>query len=181
MTFPDPWENALGLQQSIEICVPLFQLRPRKWSPGSEAWHSDRWTGQGRGGGREAMWNSPCSHQASYGGRRTSTRIYNLSFNSSCWRACRAPSPGWYSPQRGSLNFICGPPWMSQFSSVAQSCPTLWAPTDCNTPGSPVHHQPPELTVTHVHQVGDAIQPSHPLSSPSPPAFNLSQLQGLFQ
>ena len=52
---------------------------------------------------------------------------------------------------------------------------------DCSTPGFPVHHQLPELTQTHVHPVGDAIQPSHPLSSHSPPAFNLSQRQGLFQ
>ena len=64
---------------------------------------------------------------------------------------------------------------------VAQSCPTLWHPMDCSTPGLPVHHQLPESTETHVHCVGDAIQPSHPLSSPSPPAFNLSQHQGLFQ
>ena len=61
-----------------------------------------------------------------------------------------------------------------QFSSVAQSCPTLCDPMDCSTPGLPVHHQLPELTQTHVHRVGDAIQPSHPLSSPSPPALNLS-------
>ena len=50
-----------------------------------------------------------------------------------------------------------------QFSSVTQSCPTLWDPMNCSTPGFPVHHQLPELTQTHVHQVGDAIQPSHPL------------------
>ena len=67
-----------------------------------------------------------------------------------------------------------------QFSSVAQSCPTLCNPTDCSTPGFPVHHQLPELTQTHVHQVSDAIQPSHPLLSPSPPAFNPSQHQGPF-
>ena len=66
-------------------------------------------------------------------------------------------------------------------SSVAQSCPILSDPMDCSTPGLPVHHQLPEFTQTHVHWVGDAIQPSHPLSSPSPPAFNLSQHQGLFQ
>ena len=66
-------------------------------------------------------------------------------------------------------------------SSVAQSCPTVCDPMNCSTPGLPVHHQLPEFTQTHVHRVGDAIQPSHPLSSPSPPAFNLSQNQGLFQ
>ena len=67
------------------------------------------------------------------------------------------------------------------FISVAQSCPTLCHPTDCSTPGLPVHHQLPEFTKTHVHQVSDTIQLSHPLSSPSPPTFNLSQHQGLFK
>ena len=68
-----------------------------------------------------------------------------------------------------------------QFSSVAQSCPALCDPVDCSMPGFPVHHQLLELAQTHAHRVGDAIQPSHPLSSPSPPAFNLSQHRGLFQ
>ena len=68
-----------------------------------------------------------------------------------------------------------------QFSSVAQSCLTLCNPTNCSTPGLPVHHQLPEFTQTHVHHVGDAIQPSHPLLSPSPPAPNPSQHQGIFQ
>ena len=68
-----------------------------------------------------------------------------------------------------------------QCSSVAQSCLTLCNPMDCSTPGLPVHHQLPEFTQTHVHRVSDAIQPIHPLSSPSPAAFNLSQHQGLFQ
>ena len=68
-----------------------------------------------------------------------------------------------------------------QISSVAQSCLTLCDPMNRSTPGLPVHHQLPEFTQTHVHWVGDAIQPSHPLSSPSPSALNLSQHQGLFQ
>ena len=68
-----------------------------------------------------------------------------------------------------------------QFSSVAQSCLTLWDPMNRSTPGLPVHHQLPEFTQTHVHQVSDAIQPSHPWSSPSPPAPNPSQHQRLFQ
>ena len=66
-------------------------------------------------------------------------------------------------------------------SSVTQLCPTLCDPMDCSTPGFPVHHQLPELAQTHIHWVGDAIQPSHPMSSPSPPAPNPSQHQGLFQ
>ena len=68
-----------------------------------------------------------------------------------------------------------------QFSSVAQSCPTLCNPMNHSTPGLPVHHHLPEFTQTHVHRVRDAIQPSHPGSSPSPPAPNLSQHQSLFQ
>ena len=69
----------------------------------------------------------------------------------------------------------------NQFSSVAQSCPTLCSSMNCSTSGLPVHHQLVEPTQNHVHWVSDAIQPSHPLPSPSPPALNLSQHQGLFQ
>ena len=68
-----------------------------------------------------------------------------------------------------------------QFSSVAQSCLTLCDSMDHSTPGLPVHYQLPEFTQTHLHRVSDAIQQSHPLSSPSPPALNLSQHQGLFK
>ena len=67
------------------------------------------------------------------------------------------------------------------FSSVAQSCPTLCDPMNCSMPGLPVHHQLPEFTQTHVHRVGDAIQPSHPLSSRYLPAPNRSQHQSLLQ
>jgi len=67
------------------------------------------------------------------------------------------------------------------FSSVIQSCLNLCDTMNCSTPGIPVHHQLPESTQTHVHWVGDAIQPSNPLSSPSSPALNLSQHQGIFQ
>ena len=68
-----------------------------------------------------------------------------------------------------------------QFSSVTQLCPTLCDPVNCSMPGLPVHHQLLEITQTHVHLVSDAIQPSYPLSSPSPLTFNLSQHQGLFK
>ena len=68
-----------------------------------------------------------------------------------------------------------------QFSSVAQSCLTVCDPMNHSTPGLPIHHQLLESTQTHVHWVNDAIQPSHPLSSLSPPALNLSQQQGLFK
>ena len=98
--------------------------------------------------------------------------IYQLELSFSAMTARKASESGCSIIHPGSS---------VQFSSVAQSCPTLCNPIDCSTPGLPVHHQLPELTQTHVHRVSDAIQPSHPLLSPSPPAFNLSQHQGLFK
>ena len=88
---------------------------------------------------------------------------------------------GHYNPCEEDLGEEGGVPegHLVQFTSVAQSCPTLYDPMDCSTPGFTVHHQLLELAQTHVHQVGDAIQPSHPLSSPSP-AFNLSEPSGSF-
>ena len=87
------------------------------------------------------------------------------------------PSRGQCEHYRRRLTALCP---LVQFSSVAQSCPTLCNPMDRSTPGFPAHHQL-QFTQTHVHRVGDAIQPSHPLSPPSPPAPNLSQHQGLLQ
>ena len=85
------------------------------------------------------------------------------------------------------LSHLTSPPsvlwslFLQSVISVAQSCLTLCDPMNHSTPGLPVHYQLPEFTQTHVHRVGDAIQPSHPLSSPSPPAPNPSQHQGLFR
>ena len=81
----------------------------------------------------------------------------------------------------GILHLLIFSAGKSQFSSVSQSCSTLCNPMDWTIPGFPVHHQLPKLAQTHVHQVSDAIQPSHPLSSPSPPDFNPSQHHHLFQ
>jgi len=94
---------------------------------------------------------------------------------SCCWAAQWATAPSHESekPTQNSCVHI-------HFRSVAQLCLTLCDPMDCSTPGFPVHHQHLELAQTHVHRVSDAIQPSHPLSSPSLPAFNLSQQQGSF-
>ena len=84
---------------------------------------------------------------------------------------------GWDSfPPSSSSHSNC-----PQFSSVAQSCPIHCDPMNCSKSGLPVHHHLTQFTQTHVHRVGDAIQPSPPLASPSPPAFNLSQHLGLFQ
>ena len=87
-------------------------------------------------------------------------------------------------PEKVTMSFISYVRGMFssvQFSSVAQSCLTLCDPMNHSTPGLPVHHQLPEFTQTHIHRVSDAIQPSHALSSPSPPAPNPSQHQSLFQ
>ena len=110
------------------------------------------------------------------------------------WRGTKEP---WRSPEKDSgnesslpylfhslffvLNLIESPITSEMFSSVAQSCPTLCDPMDCSTPGLPAHHQLPEFTQTHVHWVGYAIQPFHPLLFPSFPAFSLSQHQGLIK
>ena len=95
-----------------------------------------------------------------------------------------SPTPQFKSINSSVLSFLYSPTLTSicvQYSSVAQSCPTLCDPMNRSTPGLPVHHQLSEFTQTHVNRVSDAIQPSHPLSSPSPPAPNPSQHQSLFQ
>ena len=98
----------------------------------------------------------------------------------SWWRTGKTGMPQSMGLQRVGHN-LATEQQPNSVSSVAQLCLTLWDPMDCRTPGFPIHHQLPEHAQTHVHWVGDAIQPSHPLSSPSPPAFNLSQHQNLFQ
>ena len=96
-----------------------------------------------------------------------------------CWWECKFIQPLWKTVWRFLKKLEVKSPSV-QFSSVSQSL-SLCDPMDCSTPGFPVHHQLPEFTQTYVHQVSDAIQPSHCLSSPSPPTFNLSHHQGLFQ
>ena len=95
------------------------------------------------------------------------------------WKGIESPET---SPQtyESLLVCVCAFMCMLQFSSVTQSCLTLCDPVNHSTPGLPVRHQLAESTQTHVHRISDAIQPSHPLSSPSP-ALNLSQHQGLFK
>ena len=102
------------------------------------------------------------------------------------WVSSRSVSPSKSRPQSPPRSLPTYSLWQIYANSdcccsVAKLCPTLCDPVDCSTPGFPVLHYLLESTQTHVHRVGDAIQPSHPLSSPSPHTFNLSQHQGLFQ
>ena len=97
------------------------------------------------------------------------------------WHPTPVLLPGKSHGRRKNPHMLCVLSFLIQFSSVAQSCLTLCDPMNRSTPGLPVHHQLLEFTQTHVHLVGDAIQPSHPLSSLSPPAPNPSQHQSLFQ
>ena len=101
--------------------------------------------------------------------------LYNLSGKLASWMVTQ---PG-FSKQPHTGNGLSDS--IPIVSSVTQSCPTLSDPMNCSMPGLPVHHRLPEFTQTHVHRVSDAIQPSHPLLSPSPPAPNPSQHQSLFQ
>ena len=125
-------------------------------------WFNDKFTEQCR---REAL---PCSNP----GRGHTSEPHCLIKDPAV-----ATSPS-LRAGRGILNAMSH---IVQFSSVPQLCLTLCDPKDCSSPGSSVHHQLPEFAQTHVHQISDAIQPSYPLSSHSPPAFNLSQQQGIFQ
>ena len=102
------------------------------------------------------------------------------SFLSQALRRLQSHEKPWPTPNQVTCRFLAHRNSV-QFSSFTQSCLTLCNPMDCSMSGFPVHHQLPELTQIHAHWVGDAIQLSYPLSSPSPPAFSLSQHQGLFQ
>ena len=110
-------------------------------------------------------------------------RVWEKKIPLHCWWECKSVQPLWKTVRQFLKKLKRFTIWSNnptqwhQFSSDAQSCLTLCNPTDCSTPGLPVHHQLPELTQTYVHWVSDAIQPSHPLSSPSPPTLNLSQHQ----
>ena len=97
------------------------------------------------------------------------------------WEACSSSQGLSWRRTRNGIPLTATSGYSVQFSSVTQSCLTLCDPINRRTPGLPVHHQLREFTQTHVHRVSDAIQPSHPLSSPSPPAPNPSQHQSLFQ
>ena len=124
--------------------------------------------------GSKIIADGDCSHEIKRRlllGRIAMSSLHNI-FKS---RDIPLPTKGLYGQSYGFSSSH------QSVSSVTQSCLSLCNPMNCSMPGFPGHHQLPELTQTHTHRVSDAIQPSHPLSSPSPPAFNLSQNQGLFQ
>ena len=125
---------------------------------------------------RKGIWGSR-TFMSSYGNKRLSwcllSEVAILNLLSMC------KSHGWFTSSDTALGYTL--PFGQSVSSVAQSCPTLCDPMDCSMPGFTVHHRLSELAQTHLHQIGDAIKTSHPLSSPFPPVFNLSQHQGLFQ
>ena len=112
---------------------------------------------------------------------RGPTLITSLNFNYLLEGSVTSHTGSWVSTQEFWERIPSIISFIKAFSSVTQPCPTLCNPMNCSTPGFPVHHKLPESTQTHVRWVSDAIQPSHPLSSPSPPALNLSQHQGLFK
>ena len=112
----------------------------------------------------------------------SSWKNYSVQFNSvNKWRRPKQTFPKEDIQMATKHMKRCSTLLIVQFSSVAQSCVTLCDPMNCSMLGFPVHHQLLELAQIHVHQVGDTIQPSHPLLSPFPPAFNPSQHQGLFK
>ena len=128
-------------------------------------------------------WESPteelAKNRAHKGGKVISPEILETYITLKQIRKCKLGQGVTFASQIPKTEMINSS--LLQFSSVAQSCSTLCDPMNRSTPGLPVHHQLPEFTQTHVHRVSDAIQPSHPLSSPSPPAPNPSQHQSLFQ
>ena len=163
---PSSWVHVQGPWAGAGVCFSWRIQVHSTWLPGAAALPLALLESAGGAGGCE--WRSSLLWDMST--RLVSVKcLAHLSSLASVDRLCRCTSSG------GLLLLL------SQFTSVAQSCPTLCDPADCSTPGFPVHHQLREFTQTHVHWVGDAIQPSHPLSSPSPPAFNLSQPQSLFK
>ena len=132
------------------------------------------------------FYSFPISSRTSLVGLVSAPRLQHsfFFFSNNCQISISSPDYHISNYLLGTLTFfpcILFPIFINQFSSVSQLCLTLCNPMNCSTPGLPVHHQLLEFTQTHVHQVSDAIQPSHPLSSPSPPAPNPSQHQSLFQ
>ena len=136
-----------------------------RWSEAYSPWETNIWKGM-----EGTWWNLPNCHGALRAGAALTSHQDQL------WWCNDVDRVTWCW---GLTSSVCK--CLVQFSSVAQSCPTLCDPMNRSTPGLPVHHQLPEFTQTHIHRVSDAIQPSHPLSSPSPLASNPSQHQGLFQ
>ena len=159
---PGSWTPQLDI---TSVCIS------KVLSPGIRTGVSKRWSGQARAG-----WARPrvCLGTSKAGHALDEKFWRNYPFLKNRCRVIVEELRPW----QDFLLLFCD---SVQFSLVTQSCPALCDPMNRTTPGLPVHHQLPEFTQTHVHRVGDSIQPSHPLSSPSPPAPNPFQNQSLFQ
>ena len=158
--------------------IALLSLCPSKSFPCWEQWTECAFQGQGR---RHGASNCRGPAHGATGRHILSMTSSNKWVLSVCFRWWKCFGTTEYLLLHNTVYVLNAHLKVVQFSSVAQSCLTLCDPMDCSTPGLPIPDQLPEFTQTHVHQVGDAIQPSHPLSSPSPPTFNLSQHQSLFK
>ena len=137
-----------------------------------DPWISQGWVPTRYSKIRVWLWGWPLLSAAPWTQPAVGHVRFHIPWRKSARKWCTQPTPAVLKA------LLCISP---QLSSVAHLCLTLCDPVDCSTSGFPVHHQSQELAQTHVHQVGDAIQPSHPLSSPPPPTFSLSQHWGLFQ
>ena len=176
---PTPFQDATSAKQNLEnIYVLINVLLDQTCSVSSRPVHKGRAPSRPSHPSRVTLWPQPIGYFLFV------SSLLSLSYK------CFLPFvPFWRSlkgdhPLHEVLNkvYLYHLSCLSvQFSSVAQACLTLCNPMNCSMPGLPVHHQLPEFTQTHVHRVNDVIQPSHPLSSPSPPAPNSSQHQGLFR
>ena len=127
------------------------------------------------------LWTSSETHIISSPGSQTFRLRLNYIYDFFNSHICRRQFVGLLGLHSCVSQFLWSISSSVQFSSVAQSCPTLFDPMNCSTPGLPVHHLLPGFTQIHIHPISDAIQPSHLLSSPSPLALNPSQHQSLFQ
>ena len=161
----------------LNVCWPLVEGRAWKWQG---FWVICMWTGHALHRITVVVKHYVCTTCLSQVCLTSIHSSLHLSSTDFFW-ACICERVKLSCSRWGSFTLFCDTYYSDQFSSVAQSCLTLCNPMDCSTPSFPVHHQLLELAQTYVHRVSDISQSSHPLSSPSPPAFNISQHQGLFE
>ena len=183
------WCRKISNTGELRITPNSFGNRCRGWRPMPNTKHTFHKCSQMNGSvskkeklvsGIVCMWETPKGSKLS---ARSSTTVYCIKKQKNWIQTCIECLNNCLQinvfpiPRKGARTFES---YVYQFSSVTQSWQTLCKPMECSTPGFPAHHQLLETTQTHVHRISNAIQSSYPLSSPSPPTFNLSQHQGLF-